>query len=136
MINNQGDITSHILGLFNKTIYLLKINIIPIYVFDGKPPDIKKNTLAKRQDNRKNAEDKLLEDLTGYTNVTKQLFIMDNEDTSLGFYDFQGNIAFQYLDGYAYTLFSEINPLELSRINNPTPSLLNILLFLITGHDY
>ena len=33
---------------------------------------------------------------------------MDNEDTSLGFYDFQGNIAFQYLDGYAYTLFSEI----------------------------
>ena len=30
----------------------------------------------------------------------------------------------------------KINPLELSRINNPTPSLLNILLFLITGHDY
>ena len=38
MVNNQGEITSHILGLFNKTINLLKMNIIPVYVFDGKPP--------------------------------------------------------------------------------------------------
>jgi hypothetical protein len=51
---------------------------------------------------------KIVEDLSGYTNVTKQLFISEIDDTSAGFYQLQGNIAFQYLDNLAYTLFSEI----------------------------
>jgi len=55
LTNKQGEITSHILGLFNKTLVLIKRGIIPIYVFDGKPPDIKKRTLESRKQIRKRA---------------------------------------------------------------------------------
>lgn len=64
MINNQGEITSHILGLFNKTIHLLKMNIIPIYVFDGKPPELKSKIINSRRDVKQRAYEKLLEDIT------------------------------------------------------------------------
>ena len=63
MMNNQGDITSHILGLFNKTINLLKMNIIPVYVFDGKPPMFKKNIINNRREMKQKAYEKLEEDL-------------------------------------------------------------------------
>jgi flap endonuclease-1 len=64
MVNNQGEITSHILGLFNKTINLLKMNIIPVYVFDGKPPEFKSKVLEERRDVKNKAYEKLNEDLT------------------------------------------------------------------------
>jgi len=57
--NQQGEITSHILGLFNKTIELLKLGIIPVYVFDGKPPSIKNKILENRKQIRKKALEKL-----------------------------------------------------------------------------
>lgn len=53
--NQKGDITSHILGLFNKTIELLNMGVIPVYVFDGKPPNIKQKTLDARKNIRKKA---------------------------------------------------------------------------------
>jgi flap endonuclease-1 len=59
MFNNQGEISSHILGLFNKTINLLKMNIIPIYVFDGKPPVFKSQTIINRKEIKQKASDKL-----------------------------------------------------------------------------
>jgi flap endonuclease-1 len=59
MFTNQGEISSHILGLFNKTINLLKMNIIPIYVFDGKPPSFKWQTINNRKDSKKQASEKL-----------------------------------------------------------------------------
>lgn len=57
--NQKGEITSHILGLFNKTIELLHNNIIPIYVFDGKPPELKYKTLEDRKNNKKKALEKM-----------------------------------------------------------------------------
>lgn len=59
LTNRKGEITSHILGLFNKTIKLLNQGIIPIYVFDGKPPDIKRKTLDMRKNIRKKAAEKM-----------------------------------------------------------------------------
>ena len=59
MFTNQGEISSHILGLFNKTINLLKMNIIPIYVFDGKPPSFKNQTINNRKEAKKQACEKL-----------------------------------------------------------------------------
>ena len=59
LVNKKGEITSHILGLFNKTIKLLNKGIIPVYVFDGKPPDIKRKVLDLRKNIRKKAEEKL-----------------------------------------------------------------------------
>lgn len=59
LTNKQGKITSHILGLFNKTIKLLLKGIIPVYVFDGKPPEIKRKVLDLRKNIRKKAEEKM-----------------------------------------------------------------------------
>jgi len=63
-INQKGEITTHILGLFNKTIELLNYNIIPVYVFDGKPPNIKNKTLENRKQIRKKALEKLEQAIT------------------------------------------------------------------------
>ena len=59
LTNKQGEVTSHILGLFNKTIKLLENEIIPVYVFDGKPPEIKRKVLDLRRSIRKKAEEKM-----------------------------------------------------------------------------
>jgi flap endonuclease-1 len=60
LTNSKGEITSHILGLFNKTITLLKRNIIPIYVFDGCPPQLKNKVLSNRKNNRIKAHEKMV----------------------------------------------------------------------------
>ena len=55
--NSQGLPVSHIVGLFNKTVQYLSLGITPIYIFDGKPPDEKRECLDER--NRKSKECKL-----------------------------------------------------------------------------
>lgn len=59
LTNSKGEITSHILGLFNKTIYFLEKGIIPIYVFDGKPPLLKKKIIDARKQVKQKAIEKL-----------------------------------------------------------------------------
>ena len=61
LTNQKGEITSHILGLFNKTMTLLRKNIVPIYVFDGKPPEFKQKILDARRDVKKRAYMKLFD---------------------------------------------------------------------------
>ena len=60
IINNNGIPITHIVGLFNRSIMLLDKGIIPIYVFDGKPSELKNNILMKRKNNRNNAMKKLI----------------------------------------------------------------------------
>lgn len=50
---------SHILGFLNRVKFYIQNNIIPVFVFDGVPPDAKKNTLFKRQANKKKIFDKI-----------------------------------------------------------------------------
>lgn len=45
----DGRTTSHIQGFFNRTIKLMESGIKPIYVFDGKPPELKMGELQKRK---------------------------------------------------------------------------------------
>jgi len=59
LTNKDGNVTSHLHGLLFLINTLLSNKITPIFVFDGKPPDIKKATLQKRQDIRKKATNKL-----------------------------------------------------------------------------
>ena len=40
--DSDGKITSHLSGLFYRTANLLENGIKVVYVFDGKPPDLKK----------------------------------------------------------------------------------------------
>lgn len=42
VITSDGKNISHIHGLINSLTYYLKNDIIPIFIFDGKTPDIKK----------------------------------------------------------------------------------------------
>merc|ERR1712031_67583 len=44
-VNNNGEMTTHILGIVNKSLMLLNLDILPIFVFDGKAPKLKKLTL-------------------------------------------------------------------------------------------
>jgi len=70
--NQKGEITSHILGLFNKTIELLNKGIIPVYVFDGKPPIIKAKTLENRKQIKMKAFEKLEEALNSKLPVSDE----------------------------------------------------------------
>ena len=45
MMTESGEITSHLLGFFYRTIRMVDAGIKPAYVFDGKPPDLKKDVV-------------------------------------------------------------------------------------------
>jgi len=59
LTNADGETTSHIQGIFNRTIRLLTEGIRPVYVFDGKPPQMKSGELLKRREQREKAEEAL-----------------------------------------------------------------------------
>lgn len=59
LTNEAGEVTSHIQGMFNRTIKLLSAGVKPVYVFDGKPPGMKSDELAKRTAKRIQAESDL-----------------------------------------------------------------------------
>lgn len=63
MTTVDGETTSHLVGMFYRTIRLLENGIKPVYVFDGKPPDLKSDELAKRAGRREEAQ-KALEKAT------------------------------------------------------------------------
>lgn len=55
----DGETTSHLMGTFYRTIRLLENGIKPVYVFDGKPPDMKSGELTKRAERRDEAQKQL-----------------------------------------------------------------------------
>lgn len=59
LMNEAGEVTSHIQGMFNRTIKLMTSGVRPVYVFDGKPPPLKGGELAKRMARRARAEAEL-----------------------------------------------------------------------------
>ena len=84
--NCEGDITSHIHGLFYKILVFLQNSIIPIFVFDGKASDLKQQTLDKRRKVMTDAEKKL-EELSDsedeeYIKNFKRTFRMTKRDTN------------------------------------------------------
>ena len=56
LTNEAGEVTSHVQGMFNRTIKMMTSGIKPVYVFDGKPPQMKGGELAKRMAKRAKAE--------------------------------------------------------------------------------
>lgn len=54
--DSLGRPTSHLSGLFYRTINLLEEGIKPYYVFDGKPPELKESEVLKRRLHKEEAE--------------------------------------------------------------------------------
>jgi flap endonuclease-1 len=61
IITSDGKNISHIHGLINSLTYYLKNGIIPIFIFDGKSPDIKKKKIEERKQTLKQNLKKLKE---------------------------------------------------------------------------
>lgn len=55
LMDSQGRITSHLSGLFYRTINFLEKGIKVVYVFDGKPPELKAKEIEERQRAREEA---------------------------------------------------------------------------------
>ncbi|KAK8293252.1 hypothetical protein V6Z12_D06G176600 [Gossypium hirsutum] len=49
LTNEAGEVTSHLQGMFTRTIRLLEAGLKPVYVFDGQLPDLKKSVTQRRQ---------------------------------------------------------------------------------------
>ncbi|MBC7219740.1 MAG: flap endonuclease-1 [Hadesarchaea archaeon] len=54
--DSRGRITSHLSGIFYRTANFVEVGIKPVYVFDGKPPALKRLTVEQRQMVRMEAE--------------------------------------------------------------------------------
>ncbi|MEM4343800.1 MAG: flap endonuclease-1, partial [Candidatus Caldarchaeum sp.] len=55
LMDRRGRVTSHLSGLFFRTLNFLQENVKPVYVFDGRPPEMKRMTVEKRAVARRTA---------------------------------------------------------------------------------
>jgi flap endonuclease-1 len=59
LMDSKGRITSHLSGIFYRNINLLQEGIKIIYVFDGKPPELKLKEIQRRKEQKEIAKEKL-----------------------------------------------------------------------------
>ncbi|HMF32988.1 MAG TPA: flap endonuclease-1 [Candidatus Lokiarchaeia archaeon] len=59
--DDAGNVTSHLQGIFSRTVNFLEQNLKPAFVFDGKPPERKMETIAERVKVRQEATEKWTE---------------------------------------------------------------------------
>lgn len=84
LMDSEDRITSHLSGIFYRNISLLNEGLRLVYVFDGKPPELKYKTHTKRRESRDSAlekyevakSDENLEDMKRYSS---QIVRLDNE---------------------------------------------------------
>ncbi len=57
LMDSQGRVTSHLSGLLYRTSNYMAEGIKPVYVFDGRPPDLKMRTIEERMKIRRRARE-------------------------------------------------------------------------------
>jgi flap endonuclease-1 len=82
--DSKGRVTSHLSGLFYRNLNLILEGLKLIYVFDGKPPELKKLIHEKRFEAKDSAREKYEkavedEDIEGMGRYSKQLSFLDEE---------------------------------------------------------
>ena len=55
LMDSEGRITSHLSGIFFRMVNFLEKGIRPVYIFDGKPPEFKTETIEGRRSSRREA---------------------------------------------------------------------------------
>ncbi|MGC8662567.1 MAG: flap endonuclease-1 [Candidatus Micrarchaeia archaeon] len=55
LVDSKGKVTSHLSGLFYRTISIVENGITPIFIFDGIPPMLKRRTIEARASRREEA---------------------------------------------------------------------------------
>lgn len=81
LMDSHGNITSHLTGLLYRTTTLLEHDIKPVFVFDGKPHELKHKTIKARTEIKEKAEKELIkakeeerwEDVRKYAQQTARL---------------------------------------------------------------
>lgn len=63
LMDYKGNVTAHLSGLFYRSCKIIETGIKPVYVFDGKPSDLKGKVQAERSSIKKKAEEKWKEAL-------------------------------------------------------------------------
>src|SRR5919206_1129539 len=64
LTNAQGDITSHLSGLFYRNIHLLAENVKLVYIFDGKPNPLKLKEIERRHKIKEEASERYHQAIT------------------------------------------------------------------------
>lgn len=57
LMSDTGETTSHIMGMFYRTLRMVDNGIKPLFVFDGAPPKLKSGELAKRYQRKTEAQE-------------------------------------------------------------------------------
>jgi flap endonuclease-1 len=57
LMDKKGRVTSHLSGILFRTVNFIEKGIRPVYVFDGKPPEFKQETIDQRRSAREQARD-------------------------------------------------------------------------------
>ncbi len=84
LTDSKGRVTSHLIGLFNRTTSLMEQGLKLIFVFDGKPPEIKQKTWEIRTASKEEASKKLKKaeeagDIAGMKKFASRTVILDKE---------------------------------------------------------
>lgn len=83
LMDSMGRVTSHLSGLFYRTINIIEDGVKPVYVFDGKPPEIKARELERRMQVKEEASAKYLEALsTGDLEAARRYAMMSAKLTT------------------------------------------------------
>ncbi|KAF7728925.1 Elongation of fatty acids protein 2 [Apophysomyces ossiformis] len=88
LTNEAGETTSHLMGMFYRTVRMVDSGIKPVYVFDGKPPTLKSGELAKRKARKEEAQGKMeeasevgtAEEITRFTKRTVRVTQQHNDE--------------------------------------------------------
>ncbi len=88
LTNESGETTSHLMGMFYRTMRIVDNGIKPLYVFDGAPPRLKSGELARRYMRKQEAHDGLeeaketgtSEDIEKFSRRTVRVTKEHNED--------------------------------------------------------
>lgn len=88
LTSTDGETTSHLMGMFYRTLRMVDNQVKPVYVFDGKPPVLKGGELEKRLARREEAEKQIenlketgtVEEISKYERRTVRVTREQNEE--------------------------------------------------------